>query len=382
MNPNHPFIDSGRKFVLAVSGGGQEIIGDLTRHGGMSGTLLEAIVPYAPPAFHKLAKGAPDKIVSSEAARALAMSCYRRACGYAGTTEKVFGCASTGAVVRTGGEREGREHRAYIAVQDADRTLVARLSFSPGRTREEEETLVARCVRKMLMYGCHYWADVRTVIGEDDQYCLNSALATTRESSVVNGLVTHTPDGIRPKALFSSSFNPPHSGHLNIIRDASRRLGCPVDLELCVSNADKPDLDYMTIQGRKAAITSIRDSSWGQTETCLGQVVLTNKPLFFDKAALFPGTTFVVGQDTYDRILDERYYPCGGASIANGIMKMTTGGGNFLVYPRLGHEPAPFDPESLVGMLAQQITTFVPCDGVFEASSVSSSAIRKVVSYD
>jgi len=43
-------------------------------------------------------------------------------------------------------------------------------------------------------------------------------------------------------------------------------------------------------------------------------VVITNAPLFGDKASLFPRCVFVVGVDTAVRIVDPKYYPAAPAS--------------------------------------------------------------------
>jgi nicotinic acid mononucleotide adenylyltransferase len=40
----------------------------------------------------------------------------------------------------------------------------------------------------------------------------------------------------------------------------------------------------------------------------MGGVCLTSAPLFLQKAALFPDSTFIVGADTLNRIFDSKYY--------------------------------------------------------------------------
>jgi hypothetical protein len=62
-------------------------------------------------------------------------------------------------------------------------------------------------------------------------------------------------------------------------------------------------------------------------------VVLTRAPLFVEKAALFPGCTFVVGYDTAVRLVDVRYY--GGAAARDAALAAAAARGcRFLVAAR------------------------------------------------
>lgn len=99
----------------------------------------------------------------------------------------------------------------------------------------------------------------------------------------------------RPRALLPGSFNPLHRGHRGMVRVAERRLRCAVNLELSVSNVDKPPLDMFAIADRVAAMAPFRPC-W-----------LTQAPTFIEKARLFPGSTFLVGDDTIRRFLSGRY---------------------------------------------------------------------------
>lgn len=378
VNPNQGLIDSGWKFVLSVSGGGQEIIGDLTKYGNMSGTLLEATVPYAVPAYHKLIGGKTDQIVSPAAARAAAMACYKRALEYA-PGEKVFGIASTGSVVKVGGERQGRKHRICIAVQNPSRTLEASIVYRPGRTRLEEETLTSCCIREAIKWGSFSHGDIACLLDHDDEIRVQISIGPPNVVSLVHGEVDRIDRPYEagnvlcdPKAIFSSSCNPIHQAHINIIRDAAQRLNCQVDIELCVQNADKPPLDYLTIYERtKSTLEKLKNI------LTVREIILTNKPYYFDKVKLFPGAVFVVGMDTFDRILDPKYYQCAGSDVLVGLQFMEENGNQFLVYSRKGYQEVCRNYDSLEGRLIKRVTTFVtPYDG-YEASDLSSTELRR-----
>ncbi|MFT5523751.1 MAG: hypothetical protein ACI9HK_001699 [Pirellulaceae bacterium] len=99
-----------------------------------------------------------------------------------------------------------------------------------------------------------------------------------------------------PNALMPGSFNPLHQGHCEMLSVAERILGGPVDLELSVVNVDKPSLDHLTVQKR---IEQLPDDV---------RLWLTRSPTFSQQAAVFPGSTFVVGADTIVRVADVKYY--------------------------------------------------------------------------
>jgi hypothetical protein len=67
--------------------------------------------------------------------------------------------------------------------------------------------------------------------------------------------------------------------------------------ELSLHNADKGGLNNEAIEKRVNQFTS-RGLN----------LALTNAPLFITKAELFPRSIFLIGYDTYVRIIDEKYY--------------------------------------------------------------------------
>lgn len=117
-----------------------------------------------------------------------------------------------------------------------------------------------------------------------------------------SGWACREPDGTlrvggpRPAVLLPGSFNPLHHGHTSLAEVAAERLGSPVAFELSIANVDKPELSADEVQRRV-------DQFHGR-----GAVYVSHAPTFRAKAALFPGTVFVVGADTAVRIVSPRYY--------------------------------------------------------------------------
>ena len=104
------------------------------------------------------------------------------------------------------------------------------------------------------------------------------------------------PPLLRPAVLIPGSFAPAHRGHWALAQAAERILRKPVAFELSMVNVDKPDLTLAELRERMPPFRN-KASLW-----------LTRAATFRDKAALFPGTVFVVGADTAQRLVDLAYH--------------------------------------------------------------------------
>ena len=98
-----------------------------------------------------------------------------------------------------------------------------------------------------------------------------------------------------PAGLLCGSFHPLHFGHEQLRAAAERRLGGPVYYEMSIRNVDKPPLDFLSIDRRRAQFT----------RRAAG---LDRRPDVCRKGGRFAGTSFVVGVDTAERIVEPRYY--------------------------------------------------------------------------
>lgn len=121
--------------------------------------------------------------------------------------------------------------------------------------------------------------------------------------------------------LFPGAFNPLHDGHAEMARLASETLDNAVWYEMSIENVDKPRLAYDEVVRRLAQFAD-------------QQVILTAAATFAEKAALFPGTTFVVGVDTLVRIGDARYYNGSNQTMQRSIAMIADCDCRFLVFGR------------------------------------------------
>jgi hypothetical protein len=124
------------------------------------------------------------------------------------------------------------------------------------------------------------------------------------------------------RAVFPGEFNPLHVGHRRMAQIAQDLLGMPVEMEISITNVDKPPLDYLEIQRR---VTQFEPD----------QVVwLSRAARFTEKSRLFPLSTFIVGIDTLRRIAAPRYYGNDPAACQAAIELIASRGCRFLVFGR------------------------------------------------
>ncbi|MCH8911249.1 MAG: hypothetical protein IH867_11010 [Chloroflexi bacterium] len=122
------------------------------------------------------------------------------------------------------------------------------------------------------------------------------------------------PDGALSESLpekplvLAGSFNPLHDGHREMLAAASELTGKVGYLEISIRNVDKPLLPRQELDRRAAIIASNGLS-----------LIVTSAPRFTEKSSVLPGSSFLIGFDTFVRLLDEKYYPDHVAGAASAV---------------------------------------------------------------
>ncbi len=294
------------KLVYEFAGAGVTALAALHAVGGSSRTVLEATDRYAARSLEEgIGRVAPTS-VSPEVAVSLAERARTRARWLTGPDDAVLGVAVT-ATIATDRAKRG-SHRACVATVDGLALRRFDLAIEKGaRERAGEEGLVASLVLRAMAEasGVLREVPVALVAGErlERTFVPGAALAAfeaeRRPMLAIDatGEVVDTlpwPEG--GGAVVSGAFHPLHDGHLGLAAAAQRHLGRPVAFELAVANADKPSIDLDETHRRATQFAG------------RAPLLLTRAARFDAKAALLPGTVFVVGTDTAARVLEPRFY--------------------------------------------------------------------------
>jgi hypothetical protein len=323
---------SGRKAALAITGGGSGAIGELLRVPGGSRLLIEAQVPYDMQALATFLGFAPAQACSADTAIAMARSVRTRAARLVPADTDLVGLGATAALV-SDRPRKG-EHRFHIASANSAGIAHCTGVLAKGRRdRAAEEDLVSRAIVLRLAHACGVAApSPRSLLDADEHFTEAVAANVDSIDQLLAGehnRVTVQPDGQMmlsappPPVLLPGSFNPLHAGHVLLARIAEDLRQQPVAFEISVTNVDKPPLEGKTVRHR------LTQFAWKSP------VELTRAPTFLEKSRLFPGTIFVIGADTAERLIAPRYYGDDEIQMHVALDEIGRSGGSFLVAARI-----------------------------------------------
>ncbi|ABE52382.1 hypothetical protein with cytidylyltransferase domain [Methanococcoides burtonii DSM 6242] len=380
--------DSPCQLVLAATGGGAGAIDQLLRYGGGSATVLEALVPYSSKALDELIGKKPEKYVSPVTVRAMAMAAYRRALSLAGNDDgvaekRLMGVAASCKLSVGDDEREGREHKIFVAIQSFDKTLVRTLILRKERSREEEEYIATCMVVDSIAKECSWTGNLLL-----EELLCGDEVVEEREATASKEVaqMLALPDNImnsldlvsdvvqfdlggenvteKPEVIFSGSFDPCHKNHIQMAEQAFNKLGKKVHFEISLTNVDKPSIDLISLQERLDSLRKYKDYVF------FGGVLLTVAPLFIQKVNLFEKATFIVGADTVNRLFKTRYYR-NVEDMRDMLQYFRNRNTHFLVFQRKGVD-LELEPDIL------DLCEVVPLDDYLD-NGTSSTSIRNVV---
>ena len=316
---------------LVIAGAGSQAIDAILSVAGASGTVLDIQVPYASSAVVNYLGEEPRQFVSAEAALALARAAYFRAVELREEDVPVVGVACT-ATIATNRPKRG-DHRCHVCVYGPTGWKSASITFVKGlRTREQEDGVVSRLILNSLAESLGLSDELNLDLSPEESVQIDQGYFDDELEALAAGHVGHVliaPGGAQRAdvmykgGIIPGSFNPRHTGHDRLARIAAELLSQPVAFELSVTNVDKPELELDEVRAR---INQFKGRS---------SVIATRAPVFFEKARLLSGCTFVIGFDTLIRLVDPKYYDSSPSKMMAAFLEMESLGCSFLVAGRL-----------------------------------------------
>ena len=319
---------------LVIAGAGSQAINAILGVAGASRTVLDIQVPYASSAVVDYLGEEPDQYVSTDAALSLARAAYFRAVKLREEPIPVFGVSCT-ATIATDRPKRG-DHRCHVCVCGATAWRSASLTFVKGlRSRDQEDAVVSRLILNSIAKALGINSRLDLTLSSKEKVLTDADCPGDPLDALAQGHVGHVmidskgsqiADARFRGGIISGSFNPRHGGHDRLAEVASEQLGVPVAFELSITNVDKPELELTEVRRR---IDQFRGNS---------TVIATRAPVFYEKARLLPGCTFVIGYDTLVRLVDAKYYGGSQAILISSLLEMRSLDCSFLVAGRLADD--------------------------------------------
>jgi hypothetical protein len=293
--------DAPTMLVYACAGSGVRALDWLRGVDGSSSTLLEAHVDRVGlDRVQPSAGGAVGRAAVPAVAGDLARQSFLRALELAPARVAVVG---VGCAAAPAGDSEPGVRRACVVVHGALGRHVLDLALrSDEREPLDQELLVSTLVLHAAATGCGVLHRERLDLrpGEALEESLQPApplaevLAGRRRRVVLTRagtLETTLPWPTDGLAIVAGSFDPLHGGHLGLAEASRRHLRRTAVFELGRRVVTKAPLGPLELYDRAQQFLGRAD------------LLITDAPTFAGKAAILPGSVFVVGADTIARML-------------------------------------------------------------------------------
>ncbi len=338
------------KAVMYCSGGGATAISALLSVPGASQTILDASIPYDRGAMVELlgdTQPLPESFSSREASTSLARAALRRAAHLAPPETSLIGVGAACALA-TARARRG-DSRAHVTIALPSglshyKLLFGDIDSDRGSRRVQQERASSRLIIQAMASAMNVESNdlLRPALTSKDM-CTSREFDATPDAldEVLNGRAGYAEIGSSrtlvgatcATVILPGSFNPVHYGHRELLEAAveivshDTHTGAPVygAFELSVGNPDKPTLARETVRER------IRQFTENKNE----RILVSNAPLFTEKADLYPGAKFVLGYDTAVRLVDPKYYGGSVAQMERALTRLGRRGCEFLVGARM-----------------------------------------------
>jgi nicotinic acid mononucleotide adenylyltransferase/nicotinamide mononucleotide (NMN) deamidase PncC len=287
---------------VACAGAGTPFIADLFSVPGCSSYMAGARVLYAPEDLHDfIGHQDIEHAVSYTTALELATESYIRA-RQTNRSKNAVGLGVTAAIA-TNRQRKG-EHQAFYAVVTHDHIIVDYKWLGHGSVEGEDsrkgmELFITQDCVAFLQYA---------VLNPDPEVETKLARETFFKHPVFGSSGVRQPgDQGSTNLVFPSAFNPLHDGHRTICETAENLVGFENATYLVCTKS--PHKGEMPLQQMLDIVAQVRNEKWRADYRPRTVEFSADEPLFIDMARKRPGSTFIIGADAMQRMLDPKWGP-------------------------------------------------------------------------
>ena len=222
--------------------------------------------------------------------------------GYAGEKIRFLGVGFTGALSSHQPKKGGSRCFLATSLETGYETLHSAKLEALGRDEEERITseMIIAAIAGQLKVDTALTMPKQVTSTSESHECTVTSLSDSSWSHLLFSPIdsdSHPlPNAAFRGLVFPGSFNPLHDGHLALAKAASKHFpDKTLCFELSMNNVDKPALANDEVLKR---VRQFKEHS----------IIVTKAPRFFEKAAILPGSVFVIGADTAIRLVDTKYY--------------------------------------------------------------------------
>lgn len=281
------------RIFVAASGAGARIQSALWDTPGASAYLEGCVFPYSPEASTRFLGFRPPHFVSREEAIDLAIAAYRQVAN-CGPDKNPIGLGLTASVSSLRPHRG--EHRIFATAISRTRVLSSEMVLPKEPVDRALDGRVADAIGIELIAaisGLRQATEVAETQSTTEGSALRDDLEFARQHFLQRPLLFRDGTrGLKPEGevkLCPGAFNPLHQGHLASAPD-------DVIFHVTANPPHKPALSLQEMLERSLQFLGQRDVMFTEGDA-----------LYLDKARRFPGSTFYIGTDVMERILDPKW---------------------------------------------------------------------------
>lgn len=293
-------VETNSKLFVTIAGAGTELLQRIWSKPGVSKNFVGARMPQSETQLMDCLGGECDaNAVSENTALELAMYSYLQCLLEASTEDNPVGLGMTAAVAS---DRMPRgDQRAHIAVMTKTGVVYKQLNLVKDCgvvSRAKHDKIVSSAALSLLE---------RALLGDNDLCYVDRCFGLLHGNAP-----TYSANGLRDSKgrgrdlYLPATLNPLHDGHRNARRAGEKHTE---QRATYLVSTVSPHKGKMPVQQCLGIIAAVKNERYLFNDGDRNVEFTLDEPLFIDKARARPNSTFIIGADTMQRMLDPKWGP-------------------------------------------------------------------------